>query len=154
MRVDPRRLRGGEALAGFGAALMAVALFGLTWYGAVPGHGGRDGWTGATHMRWLLLVALGLGLGLAVAQMACRAPALPASLSVLSTVVALLAVLWLLVRVVIDSSSHQQAGAWLELLGAVLVLGGSYASLRQEGIAPRDGPQAVPVIDLITGRPG
>lgn len=148
MSVDLRRLRAGEWLAGAGAAIMAVALF-AHWYGpAAPGGPYLTGWAGIAHLRWVWLVAIAVGLALVVAQAACRAPALPASLSVISTVIALIAVLTLLIRVVIDPLAHQRFPAWLEFIGACALLVGSFGSLRQEGIRERDGPGEIPVIDL------
>jgi hypothetical protein len=149
MSVRPSRLRGGEWLAAAGAIVMIVALFGLHWYGPSPGAPGtHSGWTGATHLHWLLALAILVGLGLVVSQAACRAPAIPACLSVISSVVAAVTVLWLLFRVVLDPGPHQQVGAWIELLGGLTLLAGSYWSLRQEGIAPEDGPGEIPVLTL------
>ena len=87
-------------------------------------------------------------VALVVTQAACRAPAIPACLSVVSSVVAAITLLWLLFRVVLDPGPHQQAGAWVELLGGLVLLVGSYWSLRQEGIAPEDGPGEIPVLTL------
>jgi hypothetical protein len=149
MTVAPSRLRGGEWLAALGAVVMIVALFGLRWYGPAPGAPtARDGWNGTDHLHWLLALAILVGVALVVTQAACRAPAIPASLSVVSSVVAAITILFLLIRVVIDAQPHQEAGAWIELLGALALFVGSYRSLRQEGIAPQDGPQEIPVLTL------
>jgi hypothetical protein len=148
MRPDLRRLRAGELLSTAACVLMLISLFALRWY-ARPD---RDGWQGATHARWLLLVAIAVGLATVIAQILYRAPAIPASLDVVAVYIALLTVLWLLYRVAINPGSGQQAGAWLELLGAVGLLAGVFVSLRQEGILERDGPGEIPVIDL--GAPG
>jgi hypothetical protein len=149
MSVSPSRLRGGEWLAGLGVIVMIVALFGLHWYGPSAGDATtRSGWNGATHLHWLLALAILVGLALVVSQAACRAPALPACLSVVSSVLAAITLLWLLYRVVLDAQPHQQIGAWVELVGGLLLFVGSYWSLRQEGIAPEDGPGEIPVLTL------
>jgi len=145
MGFDLRRLRSGEVVALAGTLLMLVALFGVTWYG---GATARTGWQGTTHVRWLLVVAAAFGLAITATQAACRDPALPASLDVLSVVVALIAVLWLIYRVIISAAPHQRAGAWLELLGSVLLLAGSFLALRQEGILERDGPGEIELVQL------
>jgi anaerobic C4-dicarboxylate transporter len=147
------RLRSGEWLTAAGAAAMIVALFGLPWYGGSAGANvatslSRNGWHSFTHMRWLVVVAIVLALALVLAQAAFRAPAIPACLDTVSTVVALAAVLWLVVGVVILIPHHQEAGAWVELAGACAVLAGSFLALRQEGIAPGDGPSHIPVVEL------
>src|SRR5437763_3007781 len=149
MSLVPARLRAGEWLAALGAILMIVALFGLHWYGPTPdAPSTRSGWSGATHLHWLLLVAILVGLALAISQAACRAPAIPATLSVVSSGIAFLALLWLLFRVVLDAPPHQEAGAWIELIAALLLFVGSYWSMRQEGIRPQDGPGEIPVLTL------
>lgn len=148
MHLDPRRLRSGEWLAGAGALVMFIALFALQWYGPASGapHS-RNGWEG-TNLHWLALLAILAGLALVLAQAACRAPALPSSLSVVSTVIAFVTVIWLLFRVVIDPGPAQRLGAWLELIGALALLVGSFVSLRQEGIPEREAPTEIPVVDL------
>ena len=149
MSVSLARLRAAEWLAALGAIVMIVALFGLHWYGAAAGASGpRSGWTGTTHLHWLLALAILVGLAFVGAQAACRAPAIPASLSAVSIVLALITVVWLLFRVVIDPGPHQQAGAWIELLGALALLIGSHWSLRTEGLRPADGPGEIPVLEL------
>jgi hypothetical protein len=149
--VNLSRLRAGEWLTAVSVALMLVALFGLAWYRK------QSGWEGVTHLRWLLLISILLGMAVVVAQAAFRAPAVPVSLDMISTVVAIPTVLWLIVRVLIDAGPHQKAGAWLELLGALGLLVGSFLALRQEGIRDADGPGEVPLVDLAgawTGEPG
>ncbi len=152
MDVRAARLRTGEWLTGAGVVVMVVALFALHWYGRSGTTPAQTGWGGTTHVNWLLLVTIVVALALVVAQAAFRAPAIPACLSVISTVVALVAALWLLLRVVIDPASHQRAGAWIELLGGLVVLVGSFLSLRKEGIAERDGPGEIPTASLARAR--
>ncbi len=153
MDIRLSRLRSGEVLIAVAVVVMLVALFGLSWYGASAGPGGRiaaaNGWNGAPHLHWLLAIAILVGLALVIAQAACRAPAVPASLDVVGTVIALITVLWLILRVVIDAPAHQLFGPWLELIGAVGLLTGAFLSIRQEGIAEADGPGEIPVVELV-----
>jgi len=138
------RLRPGEIIVAAAVVVMAVSLFALDWYGEPS----RTGWNGTTHVRYLLLLDMLLGLALVVTQAACRAPAIPVSVSVFSTVVALVTALWLIYRVLIDSQPHQELGAWLELIGGLALLVGSFLSMREEGIAAQDGPGEIPVVNL------
>jgi hypothetical protein len=145
--VNLARLRAGEWLTAASALVMALALFALPWYRR------QTGWDAVSHLRWLLLIAIVLAAALVVTQAALRTPALPVSLDVITTVVAVPTVLWLIVRVVIDAAAHQKAGAWLELLGALGILVGSFLALRQEGIRDADGPGEVPVVELAASGP-
>src|SRR5438105_1318168 len=97
----PSRLRRGELLVGAGALVLLALMFAVKWE---RDRGGRslNGWHTLTHLRWLVLLTALAGLSLVVAQAARRAPAVSVSLSVIVTVLGLLASLWLLYRVVIN----------------------------------------------------
>ena len=144
MRVE--RLRRGEAIAGGSAVALLVFLFGLTWY-AVSGPlrqtlainlhqtTSYTGWTGLTHLRWLLLITALLALALTYFQMTSRAPAVPVALAVIVLVLGGLSTLVLIYRVLIStpaSSLDQRAGAYLGLLAAAGIAYGGFASLREE----------------------
>jgi hypothetical protein len=69
--------------------------------------------------------------------------------------VSVLTVLALLYRVVInvpgsDSLVTQKPGAFIGLAAAIAMAYGSYASMRQEGIADRDAPREIETIRLPT----
>ncbi|HTX10920.1 MAG TPA: hypothetical protein VME22_20015 [Solirubrobacteraceae bacterium] len=147
MDFHPSRLRRGEVLAGVGAVLLLVFMLGLDWYG--QGDHSLTGWQALTDVRWLLIVTIVCALALTITQATRRSPAVPATLSVIVTVLGLITVLALIYRVLIDPLSHEQAGAYLGLLSALVLAYGGYESLRQEGIATRDAPLEIPVI-----RPG
>jgi hypothetical protein len=98
----------------------------------------------------MLLVVVAVGLGLVVAQARFRAPAIPACLDAVSTVLAAIGVVWVIVDVV--SGPHARVGAWLGLAAACAVEAGSFLALRQEGILDADAPQHVPVVALEAGR--
>jgi hypothetical protein len=147
MDLDPARLRRGELLAGTGAVLLLVFLLGGTWYGR--GGGSRTGWESVTTLRWLLLVTIVAALALVVAQITRRSPAIPVTLSMIVAVLGVIAVLALVYRVLINPPAHEQAGAFLALLSAIGLAYGGYLSLREEGIARKDGPGEIPVV-----RPG
>jgi hypothetical protein len=147
MDFHPSRLRRGEVLAGVGAVLLLVFMLAVPWYG--QGDHSLTGWQALTILRWLMSVTIACALALTITQATRRSPAVPATLSVIVTVLGLLTVLALIYRVLIDAPADEQAGAYLGLLSALVLAYGGYASLRQEGIATRDARSDIPVI-----RPG
>src|SRR5438270_62812 len=139
MDLQLTRLRLGEVVVGLGSVVLAVLLFGVGWYG-LAGEAGRtasalgvsgsiSGWDALPTLRWLVLVTILVGLGLAYFQAARAAPALPVSLSVIVTVLAILTALCLIYRVLIsvpgpDSLFDAQAGAYLALACSLLLIYG------------------------------
>lgn len=125
---------------------MVIFLFAVHWYGVsgtfaptlALGLHARTSWTGwqaLTYVRWLLLLTALAGLALAYFQAAARAPAIPATLSVITTVLGGLSTLTLIARV-IDTPGNQldrRAGVYLGLAAAIGIAYGGFASLRQEG---------------------
>lgn len=146
MDLSPSRLRRGEILAAAGAVLLLVFMLAGKWYGSTHS---RTGWEALPTLRWLMAVTIAAAFVLAITQMTRRAPAVPVAVSVIVIVLGLITVLALIYRVLINPPAHEQAGAYLGLLSAVAVAYGGYLSLRQEGIARRDGPADIPVV-----RPG
>ncbi|MGH2866533.1 MAG: hypothetical protein ACRDNK_03055 [Solirubrobacteraceae bacterium] len=147
MRVEASRLRRGEVIAAAGAVVLLVSLFLLSWYGlsgAVQRSAAAlgiattiSGWDALTDLRWLFLVTAIVGLALAFAQATSRAPAFPASLSVITTVLGGLASLTLVYRVLINVPGPSdlvgaRAGAYLGLIGALALTAGAFLSLREE----------------------
>lgn len=147
MDLDPARLRRGELLAGVGAVLLLVFMLAGKWYG--HGAHARTGWEALTTLRWLLVVTIAAAFALVLAQITRRAPAIPATLSLVVSLLGLLSVLALIYRVLINAPAHEQAGAFLGLASALALAYGGFLSLREEGIARRDGPGDIPVV-----RPG
>jgi hypothetical protein len=163
MGFHPSRLRRGEVIAGASAVLLLGFLVFFRWYGlggmlaptaAIVGRPTSfTGWDSLTNLRWLLLVTILAALALTLLQATQRAPALPASMSVIVTVLGLLTVLALIYRVVInvpgaDDLLGQKPGAWLGLASAIGILYGGYASMRQEGISPRDARTEIETVRL------
>jgi hypothetical protein len=140
MDFRPSRLRSGEWIAAGAAVALLVLLLAVRWYGA------RTGWQALTVLRWFALVTIAAALALACLQATRRAPALPAVASVAVTVLALVAVVWLGVEVLVSPLAHRHVGAFLGLVAACVLLYGGYRSLREEGIAPADGPAEIPTV--------
>ena len=126
-----RRLRIGESIALLGAICVIVALT-LPWYENFNGK--LSAWnTFGPAVAMLMLAAL-LALLLALATLTERSTALPVAAAVWSTLFGLIAVIAALVRLP-ERPQHAFslcAGAWLALAGAVLILVGSWQSLRDE----------------------
>lgn len=156
--IDPSRLRRGEWIVGVSCVALLTCLFLLTWYapsdGSARSSASVNGWQGLTHLRWLVLVTILGGLALVYFQAARRAPAIPASLSMIVTVLALLNLLALIYRVVLDvpGDDVRKAGAWLGLASAAALLYGAFRSFRTEGIAERDGPGEIETVRLESDR--
>jgi hypothetical protein len=154
---DPTRLRRGEVLVGAGAIVLLASLFVLKWFG-VSGGGSLDGWDAITTLRWLIVVTVLCGLALVFTQVTRRAPAIPATFSVIVTVLALLTTLALIYRVLInepgpDSLIDQKAGAFVGLASAIAMFIGGYLSMRDEGLADRDAPAEIETVMLETKQP-
>lgn len=112
-RVDPRRLRAGEWVAGIsGAALLGVMF--LDWYGARPagevapyaplpaGPGSaRDAWEAFGALDALLLLAGLTAVGLAAVTATERTAAVPVATAALTALVGILATVLVLVRVLV-----------------------------------------------------
>jgi hypothetical protein len=162
MDMQITRLRPGEIIAAASAVLLLVFMFGLPWYSVKPGLPAAgsahavstklSGWQGLTDIRWLILVTIIAALALAYSQATRRSPAIPVSLSVIVTVLALLTTLALIYRVLInvpgsDSLVEARVGAYLALLSALGILYGGFTSMRQEGISPSDAPTEIETVN-------
>lgn len=126
-----RRLRPGEVLAAAGALCMIVAL-------ALPSYenaaGKLSAWSTFGPAVVLLILATIAALVLFFATLTERSPGLPVAAGVWSVVLALIAVIAAIVRVLErpDHASTLCAGAWLALVGAVAMLVGSWWSMSDE----------------------
>ena len=147
MDFEASRLRRGEWLAGASAVLLAIFMVGGKWYAGASRTGGSEtGWQALTDLRWLLLVTIVAAAGLVYVQATRRAPALPVTMSLVVMLLGIVTVVALIIRVLIDPPPHEQAGAYLGLLSAIGIALGGYFSLRQEGIARRDAPAHIPIV--------
>ncbi len=126
-----RRLRLGELLALAGAVCVIVSLF-LPWYENAAGK--LSAWDTFGPALVLLIAAAAAALGLVVSTITERSTALPVAAAVWSTLFGIVAVIAAIVRV-LERPEHATSlcsGAWLALAGAILMLVGSWQSLRDE----------------------
>jgi hypothetical protein len=147
MELHLSRLRRGELIAAAGALALLALMLPAHWYGA------RTGWQALSAWRWLGLVTIALAFALAYFQAACRAPAIPATLSVLATAVALLNLLWLAFDVLVNAPSHDRVWPYVALIAACSLFYGAFRSLREEGVAPRDERTDIPTVTTGTEVP-
>jgi hypothetical protein len=160
MGLRASRLRWPEWLVGAGGLLLLIAMFLMPWYTITlkshpPGPIALipqpiDGWHGLQVGHWFLLLAGLLALAATFFQAQRRAPALPVTLTVIATIFGGISVIWLIIRVLIVAPGGRGMGGWVALLGAAAITYGGLKSMRREGIAPEDGPAAIPQIDLST----
>lgn len=126
-----KRLRLGELLALVGAVCVIVSLF-LPWY--ENAFGKLSAWDTFGPALVLLIAAAAAALGLVVSTITERSTALPVAAAIWSTVFGVVAVIAAVVRV-LERPEHATtlcAGAWLALAGSILMLVGSWQSLRDE----------------------
>ena len=125
------RLRLGELTALIGAICVIIALTRF-WYQTPSGN--LSAWsTFGPAVVLLMLAALG-ALVLALTTLTERSTALPVAASVWSTLVGIVGVIAAIVRV-LERPDHAQslcAGTWLAFAGAILILVGSWQSMRDE----------------------
>lgn len=124
-------MRLGELLALAGAVCVIVSLL-LPWY--ENSLGTLSAWDTFGPTLALLIAAVAAALGLVVSTVTERSTALPVAAAVWSTLLGFVAVIAAVVRV-LERPEHATslcAGAWLALAGAILMLVGSWQSMRDE----------------------
>lgn len=124
-------MRLGESIALLGAGCVIVALT-LSWYQTPEGN--LSAWATFGPAVVLLMLAAAVALVLVVVTIAERSPALPVAAAVWGTLCGLIATIAAIVRVLErpHDASSLCAGAWLALAGALLILVGSWLSMRDE----------------------
>ncbi len=126
-----RRLRSGELLALVGAILVIVSLT-EPWY--ENAFTKLSVWETFGPAVALLIAAAAAALALVLSTVTERSTALPVAAAVWSTLFGMLAVICALVRLLErpDHATRVCAGAWIAFAGAVLILAGSWQSMRDE----------------------
>jgi hypothetical protein len=126
------RLRPAELVAGGGALLLLAATLLLDWYS------GASAWEAFSVLDVVLALLALPALMLVVAQATRVSPACPVFLSVVSIVTGLLAVLLIGYRILNQPGPNDavevDAGAWIGLAAAALMLAGACSSARDESM--------------------
>ena len=125
--MDLRRLRAGEAILGVSGAVLLVALF-LAWYD------GRSAWEALGVLDVVLAFVAVNALAVPVVTASYRVPALPLAHQSLTTIVSLCALFLVLARAanIPDWASGRDAGLWLALVAALVMVAGGLAAIRDE----------------------
>ena len=141
-----RRVRAGDIVVG-ASALVLLAAMSLTWY-TVPSYRNLNAWEAFGVVDVLLALIALLGVALALSQVVGRGPALPVALGVITTTLALAAVLLVLYRILNQPGPNDQIvveyGAYLGLLATLGVFFGAWLSLSDERPRPADPPPPEP----------
>ncbi len=145
------RLRAGEILALIGALAVLFTLT-LDWY--ENAERSFDAWDTFGPAMALILIAALAALALVVTTLTERSTAFPVAAQVWSVLFGLIGLIAAIVRVLErpDGASTLCAGAWLALAGTILILAGSWQSMRDErtGVypparpVPREPPPRMP----------
>lgn len=125
------RMRLGELAVLAGAVCVIVALS-MSWYQAPSGN--LSAWETFGPAVVLLMLAALAGLALVLTTVTERSTALPVAAAVWGTFFGIVGVIAALVRLLErpQNASALCAGAWLAFVGAVLIAGGSWQSMRDE----------------------
>ena len=139
-----RRLRLGELIALAGAVCVIVSLF-ERWY--ENPFGNLSAWDTFGPAVALLIAAAAASLALVVSTITERSTALPVAAAVWSTLFGMIAVIAGVVRVLErpDHATSVCVGAWLALAGAILMLVGSWQSMRDERTSLYEPAQPPPL---------
>jgi hypothetical protein len=119
-----RRLRPGEWLAAAGGLALLAVMF-------APWYGDDSAWASFVVTDVVLALAALLGIAIAVLQATRRSPALPVFADVVGTVVAFVAFVLLLVRV-IDAPGERAWGLAAGFVSCLAVLAGAWLAMRTE----------------------
>jgi prepilin signal peptidase PulO-like enzyme (type II secretory pathway) len=125
------RMRLGELAVLAGAVCVIVALS-MSWYRGPAGN--LSAWDTFGPAVVLLMLAALAGLALVLTTVTERSPALPVAAAVWGTFFGVIGVIAALVRLLErpQNASALCAGAWLAFVGALLIAGGSWQSMRDE----------------------
>lgn len=153
MTFDGGRLRTGELIAGGGGILLLVALFVLPWsaVSGVPGSA-RDGWHLVTNIRWILLLTIASSLALVLFTALRRSPAVPVTMSMITTLLGGISSLLVLYRIIdhagqgsVNAPAVAKPGIYFACVAAVAIAYGGYRSLRAES-SPFGDPASVETV--------
>jgi hypothetical protein len=152
--MDLKALNRGEIISTFGGILLAISIF-LAWYSlgnefarlnSCHGpHSSCSGWNGLSAFRYVFLLAAAAPVILA--WVIARGHALAWPRGELTAVVAVIAIILILFRGVIDKPGAPPGqigvdfGWWVALVGGALILAG--AVWRSQEAAPRRKPPGV-----------
>ena len=126
-----RKLRGAELLAGTAAIVLAVDSF-LPWYEFRSGN--LNAWQSFAVTEIAIAAAVVSALALVIATLVARTTAAPVAAAVWTTLIGLIATVWVLIRVLFkpgDATAHCY-GSWVGLGATVAILVAAWLAMRDE----------------------
>jgi uncharacterized membrane protein len=134
--VDFRRLRGAELLAGTAGVVLLVDTF-LPWFEFRSGK--LNAWQSFTVTEVVIAAAIVMALTLVVLTLMARTTAAPVAAAVWTTLVGLIATIWVLVSVLVTPGGALKncSGSWVGLAATVAILVAGWLAIRDE--RPRRG---------------
>jgi uncharacterized membrane protein len=129
--VDFTRLRGGELLAGTAGVALLVDTF-LPWFEFRSGK--LDAWQSFTVTEVVIAAAIVMAFTLFAVTLMARTTAAPVAAAVWTTLVGLIATIWVLVSVLAkpDGALQNRYGSWVGLAATVAILVAGWLSIRDE----------------------
>ena len=129
--MDLRRLRAGEWIAGAAGVVLLASLF-LSWYD------GQSGWESLGILDVILAVVALDAIAIPIVTAAYPVPALPLAHQSLTTLLASVAFLLVVGRVlnIPDWADGREGGLWIALLATLGVVAGGLLAMRDERRAP------------------
>jgi hypothetical protein len=127
--MDLRRLRAGEWIAGVSGLVLLASLF-APWYEPAS----ASAWEALSALDVLLALVAATAVLLPIVTAAQRVPAVPIALAAIVTLVGVAGVILVLLRLLDlpDAASGREWGVWLALAGALGVVAGAWAAMREE----------------------
>jgi hypothetical protein len=166
----PERLRVPEWLIAIGSIALLVDLFAVSWFAYKPPFHAlavmlgqqvsANGWQSFDVIGPLALVVGVAGIAIGWLQVTRRSPALPVVVTTMLLPFSLALVVALLIRVLLDPPGVHLAqasganviearpGAYIGLLLSVVILAGTYASLRRDGLPAADAPPEIETVSV------
>jgi uncharacterized membrane protein len=134
--VDFRRLRGAELLAGAAGVVLLVDTF-LPWFEFRSGK--LNAWQSYAVVEVVIAAAIVMAFTLVALTLTARTTAAPVAAAVWTTLVGLIATIWVLVSVLVKPAGAIENcyGSWVGLAATVAILVAGWLSIRDE--RPRRG---------------
>ena len=129
--MDLRRLRPGEWMVGAAGLVLLISLF-LVWY---EGDGeSRTGWESLGALDMILALVALAAIAVPIVTASYRVPAVPLALESLLTLVALVASLMVLFRVLNlpDWANERELGVWVAFAATLGLTGSGLVAMRDQ----------------------
>jgi MFS family permease len=135
--MDLRRLRVGEYMVGAAGLALLIALF-LPWYSGDAAADTLSGWRSLGALDVILALVALAAIAVPLVTAAQRVPALPLAIESLVTLVAFVATLLVLFRVLNlpDWANGREWGLWLAFASTLGILVGGLIAIRDERRSP------------------